>query len=518
LLYLKAAMVLAVVVPVSVFCIAAWQDYEWRIGRAEEHASHLTRLLEEHTSKAFEAIELVVRRADDRIKGLDDETIRSSRTLWDELVALQQVGEQVGSIFVLNRTGENLLSTRAFPPAPLDFSDRDYFREQAVADRGFFVGGTYTGKISQQPIFNFSIRRSDADGRFNGVVGSSAFVSYFENFYAHAGPAADRFAISLVRDDGTILVRYPRLKNEAHFLSDSPIVSNVGQSEGIFYAPSVVDGRQHLYSFGKVGRFPVSVVYELDLKSATAEWRRAFIGWGVVTVFVSLSLLLTLWFALHRARAEEAAVVSWHHAEKANEEREALFREVAHRVQNNLQLLISMLSVERRMARGTDPDRLLGSVIERVRTMARLHSALFQRGTSGSVYTDEFFAQFGSDLRTGVIGGEPIFLVLDVTRTQIRLDHAVTLGLIVNELVTNAVKYAFKERPSGEIRISFVRENKDFVLTVTDNGTGFEEASPAGFGAKLLRVLASQLGGQLHVRSEQSRGSTVSVKFPAREP
>jgi two-component system, sensor histidine kinase PdtaS len=377
------------------------------------------------------------------------------------------------------------------------------------------VGRAYTGKISQQPIFNFSIRRSSPDGNFHGVVGSSAYVTYFENFYARAGSSADDFAISLVRDDGEILPRYPRLEKEARFAPDSPVLKNI--EEGLSYGRSVIDAGPRLYGHRKVGDFPVSVVYELNPTAFAAEWRRAFIGWGITTALVSISLIITLWFALERARAEQAALVNWHEAERTNEEREALFREVAHRVQNNLQLLVSMLSLEQKLARNTDPERLLSSVIERVRTMARLHNALFQRGTSGTVYADQFFEQFAADLRTGVIAAEPIVLSVNVTKGTLRLDQAVTIGLIVNELVTNAVKYAFKGKASGEIRVSFLRDNDQHVLNVVDNGEGFDPAGRQGFGAQLIRILAAQLQGQLQVESECGRGSAFTLVFPVRD-
>jgi hypothetical protein len=137
---LKAAMVLAILVPASVFLIAAWQDYALRVQRNEQHVRNVTRLLEEHALKAFEAVELVVRQADERIKGLDQETIRTSRPLWDELVALQRTTERVGSIFAISAEGENFFTTRSFPPAPIDFSDRDYFRDQVAAESRVFCG------------------------------------------------------------------------------------------------------------------------------------------------------------------------------------------------------------------------------------------------------------------------------------------------------------------------------------------------------------------------------------------
>jgi len=161
---LKALLVASIAVPALVFAAAAWQSYKNAFRLADDRARHISSMLEEHALKTLEAMTMVLRVADQRLRGVDDQTIATSRALWQEIRGLQQLSEQVGSIYYIDREGRNPLTTRLFPPSTLDFSDRDYWYEHRDSDRGVYIGRSYTGKISNQPIFNLSIRRTTPDG------------------------------------------------------------------------------------------------------------------------------------------------------------------------------------------------------------------------------------------------------------------------------------------------------------------------------------------------------------------
>src|SRR5262249_28915111 len=149
----------------------------------------------------------------------------------------------------------------------------DYYFEQRRSNQGLYVGQAYTGKISGDPIFNFSIRRTSEDGRFAGVIGVSALVQYFENYYRSIGMLDDRFAIALVRDDGNILVRFPALgRGSSKIPADSPFMHRLRGDRGTFFARSPFNGLDRLYGFMKVRGFPIYAVYGIDQNSITAEW------------------------------------------------------------------------------------------------------------------------------------------------------------------------------------------------------------------------------------------------------
>ena len=115
---------------------------------------------------------------------------------------------------------------------------------------------------------------SSADGRFDGVVGISAYVEYFANYYRSLGLPEDDFAIALVRDDGNVLVRYPQLGGSSSKIPpDSPLLSNLtGREQGTFFARSPFTGQDRLYGFMKVRGYPVYAFYGINERAITAEW------------------------------------------------------------------------------------------------------------------------------------------------------------------------------------------------------------------------------------------------------
>ena len=171
---IRAMLVASVLAPVAVLGLFAWHSYHQIVHGAQDRAQRFATVVQEHTLKVFETIELVLRAADQRLRGVDLDALPGSKEIWDELRRLQQSSEQVGSIFVVDRHGFGSFTTRTFPSPVVDFSDRDYYFEQRRANQGLYVGQSYVGKISSDQIFNFSIRRTSEHGRFDGVIGVSA--------------------------------------------------------------------------------------------------------------------------------------------------------------------------------------------------------------------------------------------------------------------------------------------------------------------------------------------------------
>jgi two-component system NtrC family sensor kinase len=307
---LKALVAVSLLAPALVFVVAAWDGYRQAFKNAENRGAYVNRLLEEHAVKTLETIVLLLRQTDHRLKGANAEEIQTSRPLWEELRTFQQMTEQADSIFVLDSEGRNILTTRTFPAPPLDFADRDYFEEQKREDRGVFVGQAYLGRISNRRIFNLSIRRSDPEGSFNGVIGSSAYVTYFENFYAAAGLAGDNPMIALVRDDGAPLVSYPPMGPDASTIPVKALAVASSGLDSVSFGPSD-RGVDRLYSYRKVQGFPVYVAYGIDKRSILSGWYDHLFRWGSVTAGVAALLCLTSLIALGRARQEAKAVARW---------------------------------------------------------------------------------------------------------------------------------------------------------------------------------------------------------------
>ena len=201
--------------------------------------------------------------------------------------------------------------------------------------------------------------------------------------------------------------------------------------------------------------------------------------------------------------------------ERALAEKETLLREVYHRVKNNLQVVQSLLTLQRQTLPEGPAREALQETVQRVRAMALVHEKLYQSGNlaavSLAVYVRDLIKQIG-EAHSG--DNRSVRMTSNIPPIETGLDNAVPFGLLLTELISNCMKHAFPRRLSGEIRVSVVRHENGDLLTVEDNGVGF----PAGFdpnettatmGLQLASGLARQLGGRLTAAT--ASGAVVSA-------
>jgi PAS domain S-box-containing protein len=207
------------------------------------------------------------------------------------------------------------------------------------------------------------------------------------------------------------------------------------------------------------------------------------------------------------------------------EEKEVLLREVHHRVKNNLAAIVDLLELQRENAPETATSSLLAELRDRIKSMALIHEMLYQSANLSRVDFRGYLQTLTERLRDSLDPHGIIQIRLAVPEIAMNLDTAIPCGLIVNELVTNALKYAFPpHRPRlaasvCEIAIAADWDGAAYTLTVTDNGIGL----PAGLdwmttrtlGLRLVRMLGQhQLRGQLEF--DGTRGTHFSLRFGPR--
>jgi two-component system NtrC family sensor kinase len=307
--FLKVLLVASVAIPAVLFGFFAWHSYKTAMQTAHERADRFASIIREHALKVFETISLTLENTDHRLEGISWEHIRTSRALWDQLRRVQENSAQVGSIFISPPDGGVALTTRVFPAPDTDFSDRDYFFSQRERDHGFYIGRPYIGKISKVPIFNFSIRRRSSTGQFDGIIGISAYVSYFEDYYRSTGLAGDDFEISLLREDGHVLVRYPSSIRPLKIPADSKLFTALHRADtGNFIAPSPIDGKERIVGYAKVRPYPVYALYGINKSAITSRWFSGVIPGGILALLAMLSLSSLCWFALKNAQQQQHAL------------------------------------------------------------------------------------------------------------------------------------------------------------------------------------------------------------------
>jgi len=213
--------------------------------------------------------------------------------------------------------------------------------------------------------------------------------------------------------------------------------------------------------------------------------------------------------AYRKATLETAAL------RRHDEQRSLLLSELAHGVANNFTGVAALIALKSASVRDPDARAVLAEAIDQIRVMGRLHARL--RGGDQKACLDSkcFLEELCDDLRASAARGRPISVECKADALPLHMDQAAPLGLIVNELVTNAIKHAFPDGQPGRVRVSFEAHSEELSLRVEDDGVGLRPrtAGDAGMGKDLVAGLASQLGGQLEFTSTRN-GCSFRVSIP----
>ena len=236
------------------------------------------------------------------------------------------------------------------------------------------------------------------------------------------------------------------------------------------------------------------------------------------------------WFAVAKLAAALVAarqslvkrLLEANHKAEAEARRQALLlSDMSHRVSNDMHLLVSMLQ----MQAAADPEAAdaLHKAAGRVFVLGRVHGRLSSSADHEAVVDSHLFLEgLVGDLRASVDGLRPVALTVVAESHALPLAQAGDVGLVVNELITNAFKHAFPGEREGVVRVSFRREEDSYELIVADNGIGEASEQAArdggGLGTRIMRALAVQLGGRLEVVSGEVGGTQHLLRFPVRRP
>ncbi|MGE5411669.1 MAG: sensor histidine kinase, partial [Clostridiales bacterium] len=202
-------------------------------------------------------------------------------------------------------------------------------------------------------------------------------------------------------------------------------------------------------------------------------------------------------------------------------EKETLIKEVHHRVKNNFQIISSLLSLQSDLIEDKKDYELFNESNNRIRAMAMIHERLYQSNTLSEIDFEDYSNSICSHLyKVYKKEHNEVTTRIEVENIHLPVDLAVPCGLILNELVSNAFKYAFTVRKKGEVFISFTRdENNICQLIIEDDGIGlppkvFENGNALDntLGLFLVDSLVRQIKGELNISS--SNGTRFQICFP----
>jgi two-component sensor histidine kinase len=201
-----------------------------------------------------------------------------------------------------------------------------------------------------------------------------------------------------------------------------------------------------------------------------------------------------------------------------------LLREVNHRVGNSLQIIASLLHLQASSSAQDDVKAALTNAMGRVAAVAQVHRRLYTSHDLKSVLLNQYLDALLEDLRRSAEGNRMSRLTLKAEPIEIDPDRAVAIGIIVNELVMNAVKYAYPDG-AGPIHVDLVAQADDVALSITDDGVGLNvktDPRSTGMGQRIVTAMATKLDASVE-RDPAHAGTRIVLRFrrvpaPATKP
>jgi len=240
-------------------------------------------------------------------------------------------------------------------------------------------------------------------------------------------------------------------------------------------------------------------------------------------IFALLSILFSVYilggvFGKNLLHAHHNLYKTKDQLEEKIAEKETLLKEVHHRVKNNLQTVSSLLSMQARNSNDKDVKEILKNSQNRVISMAMVHEMLYMREDISKIGYRSYVQELAEYLVRSIKGtSRNITLDIDIPDVRLNIDTAIPLGLLINEAVTNALKYGIVDDNKGHIFIKLRKGDYDeYLLNIGDNGVGYSETinfkTTKSLGLKLIHNLARQLRGSI-IKDLSKKGTHYIVKF-----
>lgn len=424
--------------------------------------------------------------------------------------AIRDINDAVANLpgrvkaYVVDKDGNTLYSTDA-QIRPINITDRDYFKALASGSKTY-VSGLLVSRLSGKQIFVFS-RRIDRAGRFAGAAMVSFEVELLKDVW-EAVDLGPNSTVSIIRKDGALVARYPLAPGPVDMSKYVLFTSYLPKSpSGAYVASSPVDGQNRVVAYQRVEDTDFVAIGSTDYQQGMkAFWEDMSIAISVLLLAGAGSIAAGGWIRhlLQRDTARSARLT------EALEENQLLLREIHHRVKNNLQSVQAVIRMQHL------PTDVQTSLSDRIAAMIAVHEQIYRR--------DQFARVSAQDLLPAVIGtllrayGDQVEASYDIDDILISADNATSLALLTNEVVTNSLKYAFRDGEAGRLGISMKRmDGRRACLIITDNGTGFDVASVnAGMGTRLIRGVVGQLHGHYRIETDQGTRFTAELDIMER--
>jgi len=242
-----------------------------------------------------------------------------------------------------------------------------------------------------------------------------------------------------------------------------------------------------------------------------------FLRAEVVTANDYLRAIMFIVIAFVIAKLSEQITKAEEQIKTSLEEKKVLLKEIHHRVKNNLQVISSLLNLQSRYIKDKQALEMCRESQNRIKSMAFVHEKLYQSKDVARIDLTGYIRELATNLcRLYGVNSNAVAVKINIEDISLGVDLAVPLGLIINELISNSLKYAFPKGKKGEIRIDLRSDNdRKFTLTVSDNGVGFPKdldfRNTKSLGLQLVCTLINQIYGTIEL--DRSRGTEFEITF-----
>jgi len=293
----------------------------------------------------------------------------------------------------------------------------------------------------------------------------------------------------------------------AHLLTDEILVINDVQTDPI--TQDLKDNYCKTYDIYSMMDVPIHVEGRLTGVMCYEQVGKAK-EWSDEEQFFALAINQLVSLVLETRKRRRTQI----NLEKALEDKERLLAEMHHRIKNNLSTLVSLLRIQVRESKSEAFSQLANDFESRIFSIAKIHEQLYTSRNyldiSLKIYIEELVTEFR-------LTNSAINFKLNLTECTIPTEHIVPVGLILNEIITNSIKYAFSGKHNNNlIHIQLECNDKEIQFIITDNGNGFdfEEAKAKdSLGLSLIEDLVNQLDGVLELTTQKDVGTTYKIVF-----
>jgi PAS domain S-box-containing protein len=253
--------------------------------------------------------------------------------------------------------------------------------------------------------------------------------------------------------------------------------------------------------------------FDAELKTLKGNKRYVHFKWTVVKGYEDnyKRVYLTTTDLSERIKEENLSL------QRSNREKETLLKEVHHRVKNNLQIISSLLKLQSYTTDDPQISHIIEVSLSRISSMAKVHELLYRSTEFSRIdYEDYLDTLISSLISTMSEKEQKIDATIDVADIQFNIDTAIPLGLLINEILTNSMKHAFKGLEKGKIYVKIIQiSENEYILFIGDNGIGYNHESSFNndtLGMSLIQSLTEQISGSLQLLKEQ-KGTHYKIYF-----